>query len=194
MDIRVFALLCSVVVLTGCATPQVSMTKQLQDNLERVESVLIIPQNNLDITVQPTNPGNSGLLGALIAVAIDSSRRSSAEQDAAPILESLQSYDFRNVMMEASVGALNNLDKVRLVMPPRVEVVESESARRIAYDQSSESAILFCRIGYKYQSGNLIVTANAEIYPKKILLKQYRIRPEETNPLNDGNAIYRKSF
>lgn len=194
MGIRVCALACLAAVLAGCATPQVSMTKQVQADLERVESVLIIPQNNLDITVQPSNPGNTGLLGALIVIAIDSARQSSAEREAAPLLESLQGFDFRNVMMEASVDALNNINRVRLVLRPRVESVDSESAKRIAYDESSESAVLFCRVGYKYQSGNLLVTANAEIYPKKTALKQYRFKPEEANPLNDGNAIYRKSF
>ena len=194
MNLRAVALTIVVVALAGCAIPQISLTKQGQEKIDRVEGILTIPQNNLDITVQATNPGNSGLLGALIAAAIDSSRQSSAEQAAAPMLEPLRNYDFRTVMLDASTDALTKIDKVKFAMPLRVEVVASNSVKRIAFDQSTASAILFCNVGYRLESGNLIVTASAEMYPKIDTLKQFRNKPDETNPLDGGNVIYRKTF
>jgi hypothetical protein len=32
------------------------------------------------------------------------------------------------------------------------------------------------------------------MYPKTEMLKQFRNKPEETDPLNSGNVIYRKTF
>lgn len=180
--------------LVGCATPQVSLTKQAQKGIDRVEGMLVIPQNNLDVTVQATNAGGTGLLGLLIASAIDSSRQSSAAKAAAPLLEPLRDYDFRAVMLKASNDALTKIDNVKVAMPLRVEVVASDSAKRIAFDQSTASAILFCNVGYRLESGNLIVIASAEIYPKIQALKQFRVKPDEVNPLDRGNAIYRKTF
>lgn len=130
----------------------------------------------------------------LIASAIDSSRQSSAANAAAPLLEPLRDYDFRAVMLKASSDALTKVEKVKVAMPLRVEVVASDSSRRITFDQSAASAVLFCNVGYRLESGNLIVTAAAEIYPKIEVLKQFRVKPDEVNPLDRGNAIYRKTF
>ena len=73
-------------------------------------------------------------------------------------------------------------------------MIAADSAKRIAFDQSTASAIFFCNVGYRLESGNLIVTVNAEMYPKAEALKKYRNMPEEENPINRGNAIYRKAF
>lgn len=194
MNLRIIALTLFVSTLAGCATPQISLTKQAQTNIDQVQGILTIPQNNLDVTVQATNPGNSGLIGALVVLAIDSARRSSAEEAAAPILEGLRDYDFRTVMLNASNEALAKIDKVKVIAPLQVETIVSDSAKRIAYDQSSASAVLFCNVGYRLESGNLMVTAFAEMYPKKTALKTFRNKPEETNPLEAGNVIYRKTF
>ncbi len=194
MQLQRFILLVLFLALTGCATPQVPMSKQVQSGLNQVEGILVIPQNNLDVTVQATNPGNSGLLGALLASAIDSMRRSSAEKEAVPITQPLQGYDFKAVMLGATNEALSKVDKIKITLPVRVENVDSESTARIAFDQSSTSAVLFCKIRYRLESGNLIVTTDAEIYPKLDSLKQYRNKPVETNPLDAGNVIYRRSF
>ncbi|MGO9444233.1 MAG: hypothetical protein ACLPXB_05565 [Thiobacillaceae bacterium] len=194
MKLRVFALTLAVAALAGCASPQMSLTKQAQANIEQVEGILTIPQSNLDVTVQATNPGNTGLIGALIAVAIDAARQSSAEKAAAPLLEPLRDYDFRTAMLNASTDALTKMDKVKIMMPLHVEVVASDASKKIAFEQTAASAILFCNVGYHLESGNLIVTANAEMYPKIEKLREFRNKPDETNPLNGGNAIYRKTF
>ena len=194
MKLRTLALIIVVTALAGCAAPQFSLTKQAQLNIDRAEGILTIPQNNLDVTVQATNAGNSGLIGALIVAAIDSARRSNAETAAAPMLETLRDYDFRTVMLDATTDALIKIDKVKFGMPLRVEVVASDSAKRIAFDQSTASAILFCNVSYRLESGNLIVVAAAEMYPKVDSLKQFRNKPNETNPLDSGNVIYRKTF
>jgi hypothetical protein len=180
--------------LIGCATPPVSLSKEAQSNISRVDGLLTITQNNLDVTVPATNPGNTGLIGALVIMAIDSSRRSSAEAAAAPLFEVLRDYDFREVMLGALTNALVKTDPVKFSLDQHVEVITSDSAKRIAFDRSSASAIFFCDTGYRLESGNLIVTVGVEMYPKTEALMAFRYKADENNPLARGNVIYKKSF
>jgi len=194
MNFKIFAIIIVSIALSGCATPQIPLSKQAQSNIDRVEGIFIIPQNNLDVTVQATEGGSGGFLGVLLAAALDSARQSSAQKAAAPMLEPLRGYDFRTVMLDASNDALTKIDKVRFEMPLRVNVVASDSARRIALDKSTASALLFCHVNYRLELGNLIVTANAEMYPKINTLKQFRSKPDESNTLDIGNVIYKNTF
>ncbi len=196
MNLRSIVFTIVVASLAGCATTsQVPLAKNAQANIERVEGILIIPQNNIEVTVEASNPyAFGGVVGALVAVAIDSRLQLIAEKAATPILESLRDYNFRAVMLDVSIEELSKVDKVKFAMPLSVRAVESQSARRVVFDQSTASALLFCNVGYRLESGNLIVTATAEMYPKIDALKQFRIKPNSTNPLDGGNAIYRRVF
>lgn len=180
--------------LAGCATPQISLTKQAQTKMGRVDGILTIPQNNLEVTVPSTNAGSSGLIGVLVVAAIDSVRQANAEKAAAPIMEALQGHEFRPVMASAVKDALSKIDKVKVEMSPRVETVASDSAKRIAFDHSPASAVLFCKVGYRLESGSLIASISAEMFPKAAPLKQFSKKPQVDNPLDAGNAIYRKTF
>lgn len=185
-----------ILLLAACAPPKVSLTKQAQQNIEKADHVLVIPQNNLDITVQATNPGNSGLLGALIAAVIDSSRQSSAEESATPIIKVLEDYDFRSVMQKSvSVKSKYNRN-LRFSHPIHINKINSESQRRISFDNSSASAVLFSTINYRLQDRNLTITATSEMYPKSTKLLPFRYQPDSDSedPLDAGNIIYRKSF
>ena len=53
---------------------------------------------------------------------------------------------------------------------------------------------MFVDVGYQLQSGNLYVSANVVMYPKSDNLRQFRNKPNDSDPLNSGNAIYRKTF
>lgn len=198
MNLKAIALTIAVTALAGCATTstsQVPLTKQAQANIERVEGILVIPQNSLNVTVEASNPyAVGGVVGALVAVAIDSRLQAVAEKAATPILESSRDYNFRAAMLDASTEELSKVDKVKFALPLSVKIDESESAKKIAFEQSTASALLFCNVGYRLESGNLIVTATAEMYPKVDSLKQFRIKPNGSNPLGSGNAIYRKVF
>lgn len=195
MNLKKLSLFLCSAALAGCATtPPMSLTKQEQQDLASVNGTLFIPQNSLMVTVTPTNPGATGLLGALVAAGIDSARRSSAEKTAAPMLDQLHDYDFRAVMKQATNDAVTPLQDIKFSAPLDVDTVNSSTQKRIDYDNSSASAVLFVDVGYQLQSGNLYVTANAVMYPKASGLLQYRKKPNETDPLDAGNAIYRKTF
>lgn len=196
MGSKIIALAIVATMLSGCATTstsQVSLPKQA--SIDRVEGVLVIPQNHLNVTVEASNPyAVGGVVGVLVAAAIDSRLQADAEKAATPILESSRDYNFRAAMLDASTEELSKVDKIKFALPLRIKTEESESTRRVAFDQSTASALLFCNVGYRLESGNLIVTATAEMYPKVDSLKQFRIKPNSSNPLGSGNAIYRKVF
>jgi hypothetical protein len=82
----------------------------------------------------------------------------------------------------------------RMTAPVRLETTDSESQRRIIYDTSRASAVLFTQVTYKLVDAKLVVAASAVMYPKAQKLKQFRGKPNDANPLDDGNAIYRKVF
>ncbi|WP_159085622.1 hypothetical protein [Burkholderia sp. MSMB0856] len=194
MNLKTLSAVLCLAALAGCATtPPISLTMQEQHELGNVTGRLFIPQNSLMVTVTPTNPGATGLLGALITAGIDAARRSSAEKTASPILEKLRDYDFRAVMKQATNDAVSTLHDIKFSALD-VDAVDSDSQRRIVFDNSSASAILFVDVGYQLQSGNLYISARATMYPKSENLLQFRKKPDETNPLAAGNAIYRKTF
>lgn len=80
MKTRLFVLIIFILITSGCGTKQISITKDTQANIDDIDIALYIPQNNIIITVPETNPGNTGLLGALIISGIDAIRRNLAEK------------------------------------------------------------------------------------------------------------------
>lgn len=180
--------------LGGCATPEQSMTAPLRAALGGVDAVLLVPQSGLDVTVTPTDGGQGGLLGVLLAAAIDSKREESAKKLSAPILDALRGYDFRAVLAQAMADATARQPALKLRTPWRLETLDSDSHRRGLFDASADSALLFMRVNYRLESGNVVVSAQAQLLPKAAALKGLRPAPKDGQPLDEGNALYRKAF
>lgn len=193
MSIRM-TLFIILVFLSGCATPQISLMKQTTESIESADSVIFIPQNNLNVTVPATNPGSAGLIGALIIAGIDSVRRSNAEKEAAPIIQQLQNYDFRTIMLNTFSAEIPKIATVKFNTPVHLETIYSESQKRISFDQSNASAVMFATVGYRLESGNIIITSHLELYPKSESLLKFRNKANDSNPTDYGNVIYRKAF
>lgn len=196
MKLHLYGAIAIALLLSGCGSrvAVAPMSKNVQTELSSIDTTLIIRQSNLDVTVPQTNGSQGGLIGVLVAAVIDSARRSSAENEAAPIVERIQDYNFRQVMQDEASSTLGGLENVRANLPVNLDTVGSALTFRIAYDKSTANAFLLCNIGYVLNSGNLIVTLHASMYPKADTLKKYRTAPDESNPLADGNAIYNNKF
>ena len=180
--------------LAACATTPVALSPQLQQNLDAIQVVLFSRQTNLEIEVTPGNPGGTGLLGALIVAAVDEARRQKAAQTAAGVVDATRSFDF-NSRMAAQLGAeLQRTPAIRLHGPIVVEPVDSDSQRRIVYDTSRAPAVLMAGLSYKLIDAKLAVQASVVMYPKSAKLMAFRPKPVSGNPLDDGNAIYRRVF
>lgn len=180
--------------LTACATQPISLKKDVANKIDEIEHVVLIPQNNLDVSVIATNPGNTGFIGALIAGLIDSSRQSSAKEEAAPIIDELEDFDFRKVMLDAFSEELDETAFMQNKIHLRLESIGSESNKNIIIGKSDKSAVLFSNIDYKLQSGNLVISSITEMYPKSSKLKKFRSKPVDDNLIHDGNLIYKKIF
>lgn len=98
MRLRSSLYLCMALGLVACVAPPVSLTPQLQQNLDSLQAIAFIPQENLDVDVTPGNPGATGLIGALLVAAIDDSRRTKAQQASAGLIDALRDFGFRECM------------------------------------------------------------------------------------------------
>ncbi len=194
MIIRLSLIISIFSLMMGCATYQVPLSKKAQEHIQSADTILFIPQNNLDVKIIATDSSKQGLIGMLVAAGIDSVRQSSAEEKAAPIIQQLQDYDFRVVMLNALQAEIPKVTTIKVNTPIQLETIDFESQKRISFDKASSSAVLFNTVKYRYESGNLIITANVEMYPKVNALLKFRNRPNNENPVNAGNIIYRQRF
>lgn len=194
MKTRLLLFVFFILIISGCGTKQISITKDVQNNIETLDIALYIPQNNIYVTVPSTNPGSAGLLGALIISGIDAIRRNSAEKEAALIIQEIQNYDFRSVFLNEIHEKIHDIDTLKINIPIKLYKIYSDSQTRIAHDQSKASAIMLMHVEYRLESGNLIIVSSMQMFPKSENLLSFREKANSSNPLNKGNAIYRKSF
>lgn len=183
------------VAIAGCAaTPDQAMNARLRAAIRHVDAALLIPQPTLEVTVVAIDSGNTGFLGSLLASAIDARRQSDAQKIATPIIDALKDYDFRAVMARAMADEQARRPALPMRSPWWLATVDSESHRRGLYDAAKDGAVLFVAVRYRLEAGNLHVNADARLFPKSAALASFRPSPNDANPLDEGNAIYRKSF
>jgi hypothetical protein len=194
MTFRNFTIIALSVLLAACAAAPQSLRQVASDNIETVDQILLITQSNLDITITQTNPGASGLIGALLVSAYDEYRLSNVKREATPIITALQDFDFRVIMLRAMAAAVGNSQRLAYPINTQLETIDSDSTRRVRYSDSSASVVLFTAVRYRLESGNLLISANLEAYPKIDALRRFRKDPNEENPLAAGNTIYRQTF
>lgn len=180
--------------MTACATPERTLNAPMRAAMGSVGGVLLVPQTGLDVTVAPIDGGQGGLLGVLVAAAIDSKREASARERAAPLLQALAGYDFRREMSQALADETARQSRLPLRSPWRLETVDTEGARITRLNAAGEDAVLFMRVDYKLESGNVVVTARAQLVPRAAALMGMRPAPKEGAPLDEGNALFLKTF
>ncbi|MBN2536519.1 MAG: hypothetical protein JXB88_26790 [Spirochaetales bacterium] len=177
----------------GCST-NLPLTKKIEEQPTTAESILIIPQRNLNVTVQSSNAGNTGLLGALILIGIDSARQEAATKQAAPIIARLEEFDFRMVMREALTTELSRVTSVNFSGENALETVSSNSQEEISYKKAVSDAVLFVNVSYTMQNYNLKVTALCRLYPKAERLNAFKASKSAASPTDDRSYIYKNTF
>lgn len=194
MKIKILGIMSLAFLMLGCAPQHAPMSKKVQEKIQVLDTFLIVKQSNLDITVSSSDTGQGGLIGSLILAGVDAVRRSNAEDEAAPIIAALQNYNFRKVMHHASNTSLEKLNKFKVNRPIKLDKIGSDTSRVINLNASKSSAVMFCDIHYQLQSGNLIVTLDAFMYPKSETLKVFRKKAVNSDVLDRDNHIYRNRF
>ncbi len=162
--------------------------------IDTIDQVVLVPQSNLEVNVTSSDTGMAGLLGSLIFAGIDAIRRSSAQEEAAPIIAELQDYDFRQVMLGAMTSEVSSQAVSSYKIDTKLETVDSDSNRQILFTKSKANAVMFNTVSYQVISGNLVITSRIEMYPKSEALGKYRDNPQSSNALSEGNLIYKGFF
>ncbi|SEM39391.1 hypothetical protein SAMN04489760_11334 [Syntrophus gentianae] len=182
------------VLLTACAAPQVPLTAQARASIQSVESVLIVPEESLTIDVKSSgSPLGPGLIPDLMAVIATRSKLSEAKLSAIPILQQLKEYNFRAVLQNAFAEEAAKL-KPPFGPPTRLEINDVASGKKVSFSESRAGLVMFTIIDYRLESGSLIINALVEMIPKADPLMQYRHSANNSDPLDEGNVIYRKTF
>jgi hypothetical protein len=159
--------------LTACAGPSDRfLTKQQQAGIERIELVVLLPRPNTTLAQQFLHtPG--------------------------PAYQRLEAFDaiMQSPAFKARLAAVfkNKLDGTVLRTPPDVVFLSWEGSRKEAFKQANASAVLFLKLR-GIATGGLILEAEATLYPVSERLKKLRPKPDDSNPLSAGNAIFHQSL
>ncbi|WP_422002452.1 hypothetical protein [Reyranella sp.] len=195
---RVWSRIVLVVVFGLCACEQAPvqssrvLSKPEQAALGPVDGIVTIPQTEPDVAFTPTGTaGAGGLLGALVYGIADGYRKAEAKKEARTLTDALQGFDFKEEFFAAASRRLGAVQNMKIVMRPTMNTATDTAAVRRLYDESKDASVLlvFARLGFN--SGNLVLTAGATLFPKSAQLKRLRPRPDDANFLEIGNALYR---
>ena len=159
--------------LSACASPPDRfLTKQQQASVERIKLVVVLPRPN-------TAPAQRLL------------------HSPGPAYQRLEAFDaiMQSTDFKAKLAAAlkNKLDDTVLRTQPDVVFLPWAASRKEAFEQANASAVLFLELRGMATTG-LVLEADATLYPVSERLKKLRPKPDDSNPLSAGNAIFHQSL
>jgi hypothetical protein len=179
--------------LVGCVAPPVSIKPELQRRIASVQVVALAPQSNLNIDVAPSNM-TTGLIGALVVAALDAKRRGDAEKASVGLQDAVSKLDVRKQFQQTLDADLPLIQSLKIRVPVRLEVTDTEIQREALFRQSTDSAIMFVPLSYQLISGRLIVSSNIQMFPKDPALLSLRPKPNANYVLDAGNAMHSRNY
>ena len=218
MHLQALALAIVALLLSGCA--ERSLTRQQLSSIPEIDVVVGVAQDELALQrIEPfqaqmptstyrTTTSPDAALGAavgeavvmIIAAAIVGRRERrimELKAYAAPARQALQGYDFRPDLLSATQDALTKVRSVKVDVQPVVLTDSLAGTVRQAYERSRASAVLFFLAAYSFEEGNggygLAFRSSAMMFPKSADLKALRRRPNDADPVDEGNAIHLKT-
>lgn len=136
---------------------------------------------------------------ALIVVGIalhQERRRADLEARAAPLKQALDGYDFRAELLQTTTDALSKVQSVKVAVQPAVLTESTDAMVRAVHARSTASAVLFFLVTYSFEEGGggygLAFRSTALVFPKAAPLMALRRRPNDADPIAEGNAIHLK--
>jgi hypothetical protein len=157
-------LLCA---LTACATEpaNISLAPELSQRVNSSNGVILVAQKEIVADVQKSQVAmytGGGLIPALIDVAVESSRASSAEAAVRPIRDALVDYEVGAELYKA-LGA--RIEAIPWLHVKKVEVVHDNRPKQIAslLAASSEDALLLLTPTYALSSDFSILRFDTEV-------------------------------
>ena len=218
MPLQALALAIVALLLSGCA--EKSLTRQQLSSIPQIDVVVGVAQDELALQrIEPfqaqlptstykTTTSPDAALGAAVGEAVvgiilvavagrRERRRMELQAYAAPAKQALQGYDFRPDLLSATQDALTKVRSVKLDVQPAVLTDSLAETVRLAYQRSTTSAVLFFLAAYSFEEGNggygLAFRSSAMMFPKAADLRALRRRPNDADPVDEGNAIHLKT-
>jgi hypothetical protein len=218
VHLQALALAIVALLLSGCA--ERSLTRQQLSSIAEIDVVVGVAQDELALQrIEPfqaqmptstyrTTTSPDAALGAavgeavimIIAAAIVGRRDRrimELKAYAAPAKQALQGYDFRPDLLSATQDTLTKVRSVKVDVQPVVLTDSLAGTVRQAYERSTASAVLFFLAAYSFEEGNggygLAFRSSAMMFPKSAGLKALRRRPNDADPVDEGNAIHLKT-
>lgn len=190
---HLFVFLASALAISGCVSTR-AMPKEILDSKTSCDTTLFIIQNNLRIIVPQTDPGNTGLVGALVASGIDAAREEAAAKAAAPLFKALEGHDFKTTMRDALVAELQSITTISASPDISIQTISTDSQKELSYRDSQAESVLFVEVWYNLQGTTLSINALVDFFGKSERLRALQRDEEAKPPLGTGSRIYYNSF
>lgn len=169
--------------LTACATEPafISLTPELSQRIRSSNGVIVATQKEIIADIDKSNVATytgGGLIPALIDVAIESSRASSAEKSLKPIRDVLVNYEIGSELHRA-LGT--RIEAIPWLQARKIEVIHDNRSNQIPHllAANSEDALLVLTPTYVFSSDFSVLRFQTEV----------RVVPRATHlmPQNAGN-------
>ncbi|WP_286266625.1 hypothetical protein [Thalassotalea atypica] len=187
----------------GCGTtPNNYLPVAATNEIKTTDVYVVVPQKEIVAEVEASGvaaAGGGGLLLALIDVAVENSRASSAEELIQPIKDSLIETDFNSLFINA---LKKEFDAVNWMKVDDVQLITdvTETTRQDNYDKADAETVTFINAGYSLSPDFSMLKANANIsmLPKADALKKYSEKATSKKAKqyawHNDNNIYRDNI
>ncbi len=168
----------ALLLLAACgSTPNRYLPAKALNEIKSTQIVVVIPQQEIVAEIEQSNvaaAGGGGLLLALVDVAIEANRASTAEELLQPIKNSLVELSFNDLFkqaLEAEIAKVNWLKASHIEVAMDVE----KDMREKYFSAANTDAVVFVDAGYSLSPDFSAVKANASLtmLPKAEALKVY---------------------
>jgi hypothetical protein len=193
MRISLIGAVVSALLVTGCALPpHAALPPGARDQIAGTDVMVPIRQHEIYVYVPPTQNPNGGLIGALVASAIDDVRSGKAETAVKPLRNALVDYDFDGTLKSELQTALAKdtflgQNNIRIIKEITTESLEQ------ALNGSKAPAVLFVTADYRLSNEGDVL--DVLLYPQlfgttdalRTLVPKYNAK----NRMDPANTLYR---
>lgn len=190
---KIVALLIACFLTAACSfngppAPQTELSPQARPALGRIDVLLNASQTQ----IYPESMPSAGLTFASAVTAGFNTAWLKGRADR--VNAALPTFDFPADVLQAVRASFAKVDRLDLVLPTAVNRNGSPGALAF-YEASTASAVLIFGVSFVLEEqGTIRFDGWAWLMPKSAELKRFRPQPNDANPLDPGNAIFREVF
>jgi len=190
--------------LSACSTlpPHNYFSDEALNKIDTIDLYITIPQKELQADITSSNTtaaAGGGLLFALVDLAVENSRASTAEELIEPIRNSLLDLNFNEMFKQKLEEGLKDESWTKIsktILNNEVSVNQTSND----FKSSSADAIFYINAAYSLSADFSNITAKAELFvvPRNKSLRIFSEKPDSTgarkSPWNKNNNIFRDNL